>query len=159
MRHTLVPLALMLCCVAANAKPMSHLSPLLGSWSCVTTSDRAGEHGTATYRTVAGTDTLEFFIRSPHYTGAGYLGYDEKAGRFFSVTADAFEGTSTSHGSLRTDGMLALSGTVSYSSSPAPMRETLGLSDPHHLRDRTEMMQNGTWKLLDDTVCTRAGAR
>lgn len=156
MRRIAIPIALMLCCLGANTKPMSNLTAFVGSWSCTTATAYGTERSTTSYRTIAGSDSLEFVVRSPHYTTVGYLGYDEKAGRFFSVTADAYNGTSRELGSLQPSGMLSLTGTSTYPGSTAPIRETLGMSDPKHLRDRTLMLQHGTWTLLDNAVCTRS---
>jgi hypothetical protein len=156
MRRIAIPLALMLCCLGANTKPMSNLAAFVGSWSCATATSYGTERSTTQYRTIAGSDSLEFVVRSERYTGAGYLGYDEKAGRFFVTTADAYNGTSRELGSLQPSGMLKLVGTSTYPGSTAPIRETLGMPDPKHLHDRTEMLEHGVWTLLDDATCTRS---
>jgi len=39
---------------------------------------------------------------------------------------------------------------------PSPFCEMLGLTDPQHLHDRSEMMKGGKWILLDDAVCVRS---
>ncbi|HEY8321402.1 MAG TPA: hypothetical protein VIG46_06400 [Candidatus Baltobacteraceae bacterium] len=156
MCRSLVALAVALCCIGANTKPMSNMVALVGSWSCTTTSSFGSGHSTIVYRRLPGTDALGFSESSPQYAGSGYLGYDENVGRFFSVTADADDGSSHALGTLLPSGMLSLTGSASYGGPASPFRETLGLTDPKHLHDRSEMMKNAKWTLLDDAVCVRS---
>lgn len=156
MYRSLIALAVALCCIGANTKPMSNMAALVGSWSCATTSSYGSAHSSVVYRRLPGTDTLAFSETSAQYAGSGYLGYDENVGRFFSVTADAQDGSSHALGTLLPSGMLSLTGSASYGGPAAPFHETLGLTDPKHLHDRSEMMKNGKWTLLDEAVCVRS---
>jgi hypothetical protein len=155
MKRSLIAVALVLCCLGANTKPMSNMVALVGTWSCMTTTAAGNKDSTAIYRTIAGTDALEFSVRSPGYTASGYMGYDEVVGQFFIVTADAYDGVSRSTGSIQPSGMLSMTGTASYGGVSSPIRETIGLVEPNQLHDRTEMLKGGTWTLLDNAICVR----
>jgi len=156
MHRSIIAAAVVLCCIGANTKPMSNMVALVGSWSCATTSSWGPGHSTIAYRRLPGTDTLAFSEVSTQYDGSGYLGYDENVGRFFSVSADAYDGSSHALGTLLPSGMLSLTGSASYGGAASPFRETLGLTDAKHLHDRSEMMKAGKWRLLDDAICVRS---
>ena len=87
---------------------------LVGAWSRATTSSYGKGHSTIAYRRLPGTDTLRLAENSQQYAGSGYLGYDENVGRFFSVSADAYDGSSHALGTLLASGTLSLTGSAYY---------------------------------------------
>jgi len=129
---------------------------LVGTWTCnvkiPATADYAAktDHGPMTV-TAAPDMTIHFHVGAADYNADSYQGYDKKAKTYWNVSSD-IAGTATFESSK--DGTV-YTGMYYAVGKSIPTRDTFTNSGHTQLRDVSEMMMAGTWKIVSDAVCTR----